>query len=76
MFDLLILTPKEKIFDEAVESVWVDGDKSEYELLSFHAHLLSIVKSRLIVNKKIVIPVKKGIIRFFENKCVVLVEQE
>ena len=75
MFDLIVLTPKQTLFDDAVESVWIDGDQTEYELLSFHAHLLGILRGRIIIDKKKVIPIKRGIVSFYENKCTVLAEQ-
>ena len=76
MFDLMITSPKRVLFDDAVNHVFLDGDDVEYELLSFHAHLVGVLREGLIVidNKK-AIPIKKGIVRFYENKCTILVEE-
>ncbi len=77
MFDLLIVTPKKVLMDEAVERVFLDGISTEFELLSFHAHLVGILRrGRIIINNRKAILVNKGVVKFFENKCVILVEEQ
>lgn len=76
MFDLTIITPKKVLFEDAVERVLIDGDESEYELLSFHAKTLGILREGdIIINNKIAIPVKAGIVSFDDNKCLILAEE-
>ena len=76
MFDLTIVTPKRVIFEDAVERVLVDGDESEYELMSFHAKALGLLREGdIIINNKIAIPIKAGIVSFNDNKCLMLVEE-
>lgn len=76
MFDLKIVSPKRLVLEEAVEKVRIDGDDSEYEFLSFHAHCIGIVREGLIViNDKKAVPVKKGIVAFKDNKCTILIEE-
>lgn len=76
MFDLTVVSPQRIIFDDAVSKIWIDGDDSEYELLPFHSHLMGVVRSgRIIVDDKKAIPVRKGVVQFYENKCLILVEE-
>lgn len=76
MFDLTIITPKKVLFEDAVERVLIDGDESEYELMSFHAKTLGILRAGdIIINNKIAIPIKAGIVSFNDNKCFILAEE-
>lgn len=76
MFDLLVVTPKKVLFDEAVERVLIDGDESEYELMSFHTKTLGLLREGdIIINNKIAIPVRAGIVSFDDNKCLILAEE-
>ncbi len=76
MFDLTIVTPKRVIFEDAVERVLIDGDESEYELMSFHSKTLGLLRAGdIIINNKIAIPVKAGIVAFNDNKCLILAEE-
>ena len=76
MFDLTVVSPKQVLFNDAVNHVFLDGDDSEYELLSFHAHLIGVLREgQIVINNKHAIPIKKGIVRFYENKCAILVEE-
>ena len=76
MFDLTIISPKRVIFEDAVRQLALDGDDSEYELLSFHQHLLGVLQEgNIVIDSKIAIPIKKGVVQFYENKCLILVEE-
>lgn len=76
MFDLTIVTPKRVIFEDAVERVLIDGDESEYELMSFHAKTLGLLREGdIIINNKIAIPIRAGIVSFNDNKCLILAEE-
>ena len=76
MLDLTIVSPKRVLFNDAVNKVLLDGDESEYELLSFHAHLMSVLRQgNIVIDDKKVIPIQKGIAKFYENKCLILVEE-
>ena len=53
MFDLKIISPKRIIFEDAVGRVQIDGDEGEYELLSFHAHIIGVLRAgKIIINDK------------------------
>ncbi len=76
MLDLTVVSPKRILFDDAVTHVFMDGDDSEYEILSFHAHLVGVLREgKIIIDNKKSIPIKKGIVRFYENRCSILVEE-
>lgn len=76
MFDLTIMSPQRVLYKDAVNSAFFEGDECEFELLSFHAHLISVLQTgRIIINGKKLIRIRKGIVKFYENKCMVLVEE-
>jgi F-type H+-transporting ATPase subunit epsilon len=76
MFKLTILNPKHVLYEGEVESVFLPGDKGEFEVLSYHAPIVSLLKKgNVIVDWKTVIPVRKGMMKFYGNDCVVLAEE-
>ena len=76
MFDLTIITPERILFKDAVDRVFLDGDDTEYELLSFHASLLGVLRrGQIVIDNKKAIPIQAGVVKFFENKCVILIQE-
>ena len=76
MFDLTVISPKKVVFEDVVKKVWLDGDDSEFEILSFHQHLLGVLgEGDIVINDKTAIPIKRGVVKFFENKCLILIEE-
>lgn len=74
-FKLLVMDAARKIFEGQVVNIFVQGDTGEYEILPHHYPLLGLLKhGQLIIDWKYFIPVKKGILKFIKNDCVVLVE--
>ena len=75
-FNCTILSPKNLIFDNAVTSLFIIGDRSEYELLAYHYPLVGLLqKGDIVIDWKRIIPVRSGILRFFANECTILVEE-
>ena len=75
-FKLSIMTPEALLYQNEVESVFFTGDQGEYELLPYHYPVLGIlVQSDIIINWREALPVKFGLVKFFANDCVVLVEE-
>ena len=75
-FRCTILSPKNLIFENDVNSLFIIGDRSEYELLAYHYPLIGLVqKGDIVIDWKRRIPVHSGILRFFANECTVLVEE-
>ena len=75
-FHCVILSPKNLIFENEVNSLFIIGDRSEYELLAYHYPLIGLVSAGdIIVDWKYRIPIRSGILRFFANECTILVEE-
>jgi F0F1-type ATP synthase epsilon subunit len=75
-FRCIILSPKNLIYENEITSLFLPGDKGEFELLAYHYPLVGIVaKGNLLIDQKKAIPVKSGIVRFYANECTVLVEE-
>jgi len=75
-FRCVILSPKSLIFENEVNSLFIIGDRSEYEILPYHYPLIGLVrKGDVIIDWKFRIPVRSGILRFFANECTILVEE-
>ncbi len=76
MFDLKIVSETRIIMDEAVKSVIIDGESSEYELLSFHADTVGILRrGDIIIDNNFKVPVLAGVVSFYDNKCLILVQE-
>ena len=75
-FRCVIMTPDRLIYEKDVFSVFLLGDKSEYELLPYHFPVLGILKAgSIILNWKESVPIKFGVVKFFANECIILVEE-
>ena len=76
-FKCIILSPKKLIYEKEIQSVFLTGDRGEYELLAYHYPLIgSLKKSNIIINWNERIPIKGGVIRFFANECIILIEEQ
>lgn len=75
-FRCIILSPKNLLFENDVNSLFIIGDRSEYELMAYHYPLIGLVQQGdIIVDWHRRIPVRSGILRFFANECTILVEE-
>ena len=75
-FRCAILSPKNLIFESDIHSLFIIGDRSEYELLAYHYPLVGLVrKGDIIIDWKRRIPIRSGILRFFANECMILIEE-
>ena len=75
-FKISVMTPDSLLYQNEVESVFFTGDQGEYELLPYHYPVLGVLAAgNIIVNWKEAIPIKFGVIKFFANDCIVLVEE-
>lgn len=71
-----ILNPKHVIFDGEARSVFLPGDMAEFELLDFHAPIVSLLRpGHVVVDWKTRIPIKRGMVKFDRNECMILVEE-
>lgn len=75
-FKISIMTPEALLYSKEVESAFFTGDRGEYELLPYHYPVLGVlVEGNIILNWREAVPIKFGIVKFFANDCVVLVEE-
>jgi F-type H+-transporting ATPase subunit epsilon len=75
-FVLKVLNPKHVVFAGPVTSVFLPGDRTEFEILAHHAPVVSVLKTGdVIVDWKQRIPIQRGLVRFLNNECVILVEE-
>ena len=76
-FLLKILNPKHVVFEGSVESVFLPGDSGEFELLAYHVPIVSLLKEgEIVVDWKTRIPIRKGMVRFYDEQCVILLEEQ
>lgn len=76
-FSLKILNPKKVVYDGKVRNVFFPGDSGEFELMAYHAPIVSLLKQgEIVIDWSTQIPIKRGMVRFLGDECVVLLEQE
>jgi len=76
MFHVKILNPKHIVHEGDAESVFLPGDQGEFEILSLHAPIVSLLKpGNVVLDWKTRIPIKNGMVKFDESGCVILVEE-
>ncbi|MFC1593851.1 hypothetical protein ACFL38_00815 [Candidatus Omnitrophota bacterium] len=74
-FKLMVMNPDRLIFQGEISNAFFQGDSGEYEIMSFHYPVLGLLREgRIIIDWKYYIPVKKGVVKFFQNDCVALIE--
>lgn len=71
-----ILNPKHVLYDGEAKSVFLPGDLAEFEIMDFHAPIVSLLRpGRVIVDWEKSIPIKKGMVKYDKNECMILVEE-
>jgi len=76
-FRLRVMSLMRTLFDDDVESVFLQGDEGEYELLPFHYPLIgALVNSDIRIAKHPALPIRSGVILFDNNTCIILVEEQ
>lgn len=76
-FSLKILNPKHVVFEGQASSVFLPGDAGEFELLAYHVPIVSLLKEGdIVVDWKSRIPIKKGMVRYMNEECVILLEEQ
>lgn len=73
---LTVLSPKETVYEGEARSVLLAGDLAEFELLDYHAPILSLLrKGNVVVDGAKKIPINRGLVKFDSNVCMILVEE-
>ena len=76
-FKCVIISPNELIYENEIQSVFLKGDTGEYELLAYHYPVVGVLtKGDVIINWTEKVPIRGGIVRFFANECLIIVEEE
>ena len=76
-FKCIIISPRRLVFENEIQSVFLKGDRGEYELLAYHYPLLGVLKAGdVIINWKEKINIKGGVVRFFANECLIMAEED
>ena len=74
---LTVLSPKQTIFEGAAKSIFLPGDLAEFEILDYHVPIVSLLRrGNVVVDWKNRIPIRRGMVKFDHNECVILVEEE
>jgi F-type H+-transporting ATPase subunit epsilon len=64
------------IHEGEADSLFLPGDRGEFEIQDHHAPLISLLRrGPVIVDWKQHVPIKNGIVKFDRNECVILVEE-
>ncbi len=73
--NLRIMNPDKILYKGEVESIFLQGDEGEFEVLPYHYPVLSLLRQgRIVIDWHDYIPIKKGIVRLFKNDCTILVD--
>ncbi len=73
--NIKVISPQRLLFEGEAKSVFLRGDHGEFELLDHHAPLISLLgEGSVIIDWERHIPLKKGIAKFQEDECLVLIE--
>ena len=76
MIDLTIINPKHILYQGEASSVFLPGDHGEFVILPLHAPIVSLLKpGEVVVNWEERINITRGMVKFDENKCVIVVEE-
>jgi len=73
---IVVLSPKQVVYEGEVESVFLPGDLAEFELMDHHVPILSLLrKGDIVIDWKLRIPINKGLVKFDKNECTILLEE-
>lgn len=76
-FKCIVMSPNNLLYENEVQSVFLNGDIGEFELLAYHYSLLGVLKKGdIIINGKERIPISGGVVKFFANECIIMVEED
>lgn len=78
--DLLVMNHKAVMYEGEVENITSFNTQGEFDILSYHANFISLIKDRLVIRemggKKIEFPIKQGIMRVHKNQVRVFLDVE
>ena len=69
------MNPDRLLFEGEVENIFLQGDTGEFEVLAYHYPVLSLLrKGAIVIDWEHYVAIRKGIVKFFKNDCVAIVE--
>jgi len=69
------MDPDKVVYRGTASSIFLKGNTGEFELLAYHYPVLSLLdECDIIIDWEKRISIRKGIVKFFKNDCVILVE--
>ena len=74
VFNIIVLNPVETLFDGRSRSAILPGEAGVFELLPYHKPILSRLISGTITIEDKTIAIRRGIVKFNNNKAVIVVE--
>ena len=74
MIDVEILNQEKTMFEGVAMNVVLPGNEGEFEILTFHWPIMSLLTKGEIIIDQIGFPISKGIAKFENNKLTALVE--
>jgi F-type H+-transporting ATPase subunit epsilon len=73
---LRVLSPRRVVFEGEARSVQLAGDLAEFEILDYHAPIVSLLRpGNVVVDGVHRIPINRGMVKFNDNDCMILVEE-
>lgn len=74
--NLQIMTPRRVVFEGEAASIFLPGDRGEFELLPYHSPLISLlVEGDVIVDWRTRIHIPKGVVKCLNDQVVLLAEE-
>lgn len=74
--DVVIVSPKKIIFKGKAKTVIVPGEMGVFEILPFHKRILSrLISGNLILDGQ-ELPIKRGVVKFSQNRVTAIVEEQ
>jgi F-type H+-transporting ATPase subunit epsilon len=76
MIQVTVLSAKAVLFEGQAWSLFLPGDQGEFEVLTHHAPIVSLLRSgRVVIDWEKSIPIQRGMMQFHDNECVILIEE-
>ena len=75
-FKCVVLSPNSLIYESEINSLFLTGDRGEFEILPYHYPIVSVLaQGDIVINNKEKIAIAGGVMRFFANECTILIEE-
>ncbi|MBI4835052.1 MAG: hypothetical protein HY811_09585 [Planctomycetes bacterium] len=72
MLKVVLAKPDEILYEGLAESVFLPGEYGEFEILTFHAPVMSVLKKGLVRIDDRIFSISDGIAKFDENNELVI----